>query len=91
MMMLINWSFLQVVIFGVWSMFQGVTVGQKPLKYTWQTWAVLAMANIILTSMQLACFVAIKMVPLSDFIVLCFTSPVFTLMASGCILKYTHQ
>ena len=80
-------SVLQVIVFGVWSMFQGIRVGQEPLKYKPVTWIVVALANIVLTSMQILCFLAVKMLPLSDFIVFCFTSPVFTLAASFIILR----
>ena len=80
-------SLLQIVVFGVWFMGKGIKVGQTPLQYTWKTWAIVAAANILMTSMQILCFLAVKMLPLSDFIVLCFTSPVFTLAASFCILR----
>ncbi|TRY61304.1 hypothetical protein TCAL_14962 [Tigriopus californicus] len=37
--------------------------------------------------LTLASYVAVQMVPVSDFLVICFTSPIFTVFLSKCILK----
>ena len=81
-------SLLQVIVFGVWSTYQGIWVDPKPLKHDNKTWMAVGMANFVVTVTELICFTAVKLVPLSDFIVFVFTSPVFTLAASYIILRY---
>ena len=81
-------SVLQVIIFGTIFMLRGIKMGNEPLKFTWKIWVAMALANLLLTFMQIMSFVTVKMLPLSDFIVLVFTSPVFTILCSACILRY---
>jgi len=73
-------SVVQIIIFGSSFMFKSIRNGSKALEYKWRTWAALALCLILLTSMQILCFITVKMLPLSDFIVLVFTAPVFTLI-----------
>ena len=81
-------SLLQVIVFGVWGTFQGIRVQKSPpLKHTRSTWVVVGLTNLLLAAMNIICYIAVKMLPLSDFIVLVFTSPVFTLAASFVILR----
>ena len=41
-------------------------------------------ANLGLALSTLGCFLCLKLIPISDFIVLCFTSPIFTLAYGVC-------
>ena len=80
----------QLVVFGIQFLvqhFKTPPFERKSLKYDWKTWTALTLANILMTSMNIVCFIAVKMLPLSDFVVLCFTSPIFAIMASVCILR----
>ena len=68
----------QLVVFGIQFLvqhFKTPPFERKSLKYDWKTWTALTLANILMTSMNIVCFIAVKMLPLSDFVVLCFTSP----------------
>ena len=80
-------SVLQVIIFGTIFMLRGIKMGNEPLKFTWKIWVAMALANLLLTAMQIMCFVTVKMLPLSDFIVLVFMSPVFTILCGACISR----
>ena len=47
------------------DVFQSIRNGSKALEYKWRTWAALALCLILLTSMQILCFITVKMLPLS--------------------------
>jgi len=89
-------SVLQIVLFGAWAFYQRtrppvVVDGEKPNKrngpMSATTWVLVLVANILLSASQILCFTAVKMIPISDFVTLCFTSPVFSLLASAILLK----
>ena len=60
---------------------------EGPPNYPWPTWFMVMAANLALTICQIMAYTAVKMLPLCDFVVLAFTSPVFALIASGIILR----
>jgi len=82
---MITRSLLQLVIFGAASIHKRKQEG--PPGYPWPTWFMVMAANLALTICQIMAYTAVKMLPLCDFVVLAFTSPVFALIASGIILR----
>ena len=78
----------QVVIFGVMSVVRSVRFGSKPLEFDWRVWGSMATANFLLTLMQILCFIAVKMLPLSDFVTLAFLEPIFTTIFSTCVYRF---
>jgi len=82
---MITRSLLQIVIFGMFCLHKRKQEG--PLLFGWNTWFMVAAANFTLTICQIMAYTAVKMLPLCDFVVLAFTSPVFALVASGILLR----
>jgi len=80
----------QMVLFGLWAVYQRFKAAKgestEP-KLTVVVWLMVLLANSLLSITQIICFTAVKMIPLSDFVVLCFTSPVFALFGTAIILK----
>ena len=88
-------AILQIVLFTLWEAYQRTLAalkssssdGDKPVKVTPRKWVTVVIANLLLSCSQIVCYTAVKMIPLSDFVVLCFTSPVFALIASAAIIR----
>ena len=88
-------AILQIVLFTLWEAYQRVLAalkssssdGEKPVEVTPRKWVTVVIANLLLSCSQIVCYTAVKMIPLSDFVVLCFTSPVFALIASAAIIR----
>jgi len=53
----------------------------------WRLWALVLVTNVLIAVTILLSYIGLKMMPLSDFIVFAFTSPIFTLIASALILR----
>ena len=82
---MIGRALMQVIIFGLFSAHKRKVEG--PPIFGWPTWFMVAAANLTLTICQIMAYTAVKMLPLCDFVVLAFTSPVFALIASGIIIR----
>ena len=88
-------AILQIVLFTLWEAYQRTLAAlksrssdeDKPVKVTPRKWVTVVIANLLLSCSQIVCYTAVKMIPLSDFVVLCFTSPVFALIASAAIIR----
>ena len=88
-------AILQIVLFTLWEAYQRVLAAlkssssdiEKPVKVTPRKWVTVVIANLLLSCSQIVCYTAVKMIPLSDFVVLCFISPVFALIASAAIIR----
>ena len=88
-------AILQIVLFTLWEAYQRVLAAlkssssdiEKPVKLTPRKWVTVVIANLLLSCSQIVCYTAVKMIPLSDFVVLCFISPVFALIASAAIIR----
>jgi len=82
----------QIVLFGLWALYQRFKKSKddeasEKIDMTVCTWLIVLLANSLLSISQIICYAAVKMIPLSDFVVLCFTSPVFALVCTAIILK----
>ena len=88
-------AILQIVLFTLWEAYQRVLAAlkssssdiEKPVKVTPRKWVTVVIANLLLSCSQIVCYTAVKMIPLSDFVDLCFISPVFALIASAAIIR----
>ena len=88
-------AILQIVLFTLWEAYQRVLAAlkssssdiEKPVKVIPRKWVTVVIANLLLSCSQIVCYTAVKMIPLSDFVVLCFISPVFALIASAAIIR----
>ena len=81
-------ALLQIAVFGLWELCHRTKREDewKPA-LTPKTWVAAWIANILLSTSQIIAYTAVKMIPLSDFVVLCFTSPVFALIASAILMR----
>ena len=52
------------------------------------SWFLVMVCNFATSIMSLLCYQAVKMLPLGDFIVFCFTAPLFTLIISVILRRY---
>ena len=80
-------ALLRILIFGIWSakikctqIFSNEPSGGNG--YDVKSWISLIASNLSIAITILLCYIAVTLMPLSDFIVFGFTSPVFTLMFS---------
>ena len=82
-------SLVQMVVFAVWSVIRslGDSDERQQQERSWLLWPMVILCNTGLAFVLLLVFVAVKMLPLSDFMVFTFSSPVFTLAFSACILR----
>jgi len=91
-------ALLQILCFGLWSLVHSCVLGKGCLNAPtndpdarvatgWRLWALVIVCNIGIAVTILLVYIGLKMLPLSDFIVFAFTSPIFTLIASAFILK----
>ena len=79
-------AIVQIFVFAIWSGIHHQQNGWTKIKHISWFWA--ASASLILALITLMCYLGVKMMPVSDFIVVGFTSPVFTLILSAIILRY---
>ena len=82
-------SVIQVAVFGMWSIihFLRSTFTSEPeqnVNTSVKSLTAAVVANGLLVYTTLACFMAVKLMPISDFVVLCFTSPIATLIITAC-------
>jgi len=83
---------LTVLIFGVWS---GLDVYRSSRGYVhlsevetgWKIWMAVIICNLGMAVVVLLSFLALQMIPLSDFIVFSFTAPIFALITSYFIIR----
>jgi len=78
-------SLLQILVFGTFSMHKRKKDG--PPGFAWSQWLMVAAANLAFAVCQMGAYTACQMLPLSDFVVLAFTSPGFALVFSGLCLR----
>ena len=76
-------AFLRILIFGTWATKvkceQTNEESQQQNGYTRKAWLCLLTGNLAIAVTILLSYLCVTMMPLSDFIVFAFTSPVFTL------------
>ena len=53
----------------------------------WRTWLLASLRGFLTASMSFCCVMAVPLMPIGDLIVLCFISPVFSVILEGLILK----
>lgn len=84
-------GFLQTAFFGLWSVIHRFGKRKAPeeeeQKIGFKLWFVATLTNLGMALVILICFIAIKLMPLSDFIVFAFTAPIFTLVTSAFVLR----
>ena len=69
---------LRIAIFGLWS--AQVKFASANQSYGRVEWFCLISSNAAISVSILLSYIAVTMLPLSDFIVFCFTAPVFTVL-----------
>ena len=80
-------SVIQVAVFGVWSIIHFLRSSsdtEQNGNTSVKSLAAAVVANGLLVYTTLACFMAVKLMPISDYVVLCFTSPIATLIITAC-------
>ena len=82
---------MQLFVFGGWTFHyyskNGCKSDSSPQDSRLKLATFVVVSNIGLAYTTMGCFVAVKMLPISDFIVIAFTAPVPTLLLSVCIIK----
>jgi len=61
---------------------------EEETSYSGCLWIKVFICNLFTAIACLLCYIAVKMLPLSDYIVFVFTAPVFTLFYTICIMRY---
>ena len=89
-------SIIQMVTFGLLSLYHHYKdkrrryqdLDQSTAGFDKFSWFLVMVCNFATSIMSLLCYQAVKMLPLGDFIVFCFTAPLFTLIISVILRRY---
>ena len=74
---------IQILVFGTAYLIQDKDTDPTPFSMK----VYVALFSLSVGILTLACYVAVQLIPISDFVVICFASPIFTLFLSACILR----
>ena len=86
-------ALVQTGLFGLWSTlafiqkkkYQPIDSSRRQVE--WKAWIIAVVASLWMAIVVLLTFMAIEMMPLSDFVVFSFTAPIFTLITSYFMLR----